>query len=69
MPHTAAKPHPVKLWREQRGLSRYQLARKAHMSFTGIQKIEEGRSNPRYSSLLTLSVALGVPVEALSDEA
>lgn len=58
----------VKAWREYRGLTQAELARKAGLSQPFIGKIESGAVYGRPATRKALAAALDAPVWALDDE-
>ncbi len=60
-----AGEHPVRVWREYRGLSAVELAAKAEMSKPYLSEIETGKKPGSIEAYKGLSQALGVPVDAL----
>ena len=55
--------------RRDRGLTQEELARRANISLNGLAQLEQGgRTDPHYSTLSKLAVALGVSVGELLDE-
>jgi len=57
--------HPVKLWREHRGLTLEALAEKAGISKAFLSQIENGKRQGTAKTLKALSVALQVPLDVL----
>jgi mRNA interferase RelE/StbE len=57
--------HPVRVWRDYRGLSAVELAAKAEMSKTYLSEIETGKKPGSIEAYKGLAQALGVPVDAL----
>jgi transcriptional regulator with XRE-family HTH domain len=51
-------------WRRFRGLTQEQLAERAELSLSSVQRIEAGEEI-RFSALLMTAEALGVPIGAL----
>jgi transcriptional regulator with XRE-family HTH domain len=47
--------------REDRGMTRYRLAKLAGVTVEGVCKLEEGGTDPRLSTVLKLAEGLGVP--------
>jgi len=62
--------HALKLKqvRDRQGVSQRRLAQRAGVSFRALQMIEAGQTDPRLSSLVKISSALGVPGPAISAE-
>ncbi len=56
----------LRIARERRGLSQRELARRAGLSFRGVQLIERPGHDPRISSLGQISGALGLPSEGMA---
>ena len=52
--------HPLTAWRKALGLTMAELAAKAGLRVASISDIENGRIDPRYSTVRTLSDALGL---------
>ncbi len=59
--------HPVRAWREFRGLTQEKLARMARISTTCLAQLERGTRQPEPSLARALSHALDVPPEVLVD--
>jgi transcriptional regulator with XRE-family HTH domain len=59
----------LKRLRRDRGLTRSTLAAKASVSRPSVWAWESGRTTPRRASVLALASALGVPEQALNDQA
>jgi antitoxin component HigA of HigAB toxin-antitoxin module len=57
--------HPVKAWREHRGLTQQALADAAGVSKPFVSQIEGGKRAGTAATLRKLAVALGVPMAAL----
>ena len=58
----------LKNLRERAGLSQEALARKADISSAGLRHIEQGVSDdPKWSTVVALADALGVPTDAFRD--
>jgi len=55
----------VRVYRQARGWSQAELARRANVSRSAVSAVEGGRLVPSVSSALALAAALGRPVEAL----
>jgi transcriptional regulator with XRE-family HTH domain len=51
-------------WRRWRGLTQEQLAERAEVSLSSVQRIEAGEEI-RFSALLLVAEALGVPIGSL----
>jgi transcriptional regulator with XRE-family HTH domain len=54
----------VQEWRRWRGLTQEQLAERAELSLSSVQRIEAG-GEIRFSALLLTAEALGVPIGSL----
>lgn len=68
MPGTGPRdslPNNVRAIRDQRGLTRLQLAARADLAMVTVQSAEAGRCVPTPETLAKLAAALGVEVEAL----
>lgn len=57
---------PLAAWREERGLSQFQLAARTGVSLSTLSGIEGGRSLPRVDRAIKLAEALGITVEAIA---
>ncbi len=57
--------HPVRAWREHRGLTLQALADAAGVSKPYVSQIEGGKRTGTAATLKKLAVALGVPLDAL----
>jgi hypothetical protein len=57
--------HPVRLWREYRGMSAVALAEAAKMSKTYLSEIETGKKPGSIDAYRGIAGVLGVPVDAL----
>jgi len=57
--------HPVTAWRKAAGLTRAALAQKAGIRTSTVSDIENGRIDPRLSTVKTLADALGLDVDDL----
>jgi len=55
----------IRIWREHRGLSARELARRAGISAAYVSELESGRKNGRVEPLQRLAVALGVDLDDL----
>ena len=55
----------IRVWREHRGLSARELARRAGISAAYVSELESGRKNGRVEPLQRLAVALGVDLDDL----
>ena len=55
----------LKQWREQRLLTQAELAQRSGVAETTINRIENGRHEPRFSTIRKLAAALDVAPEAL----
>lgn len=60
-----AGEHPVRVWRDWRGLSAVALAEAAQVSKTYLSEIETGKKPGSIEAYKGLAKALGVPVDAL----
>ena len=58
----------LKQVRDHQGISQRRLAQRAGVSFRALQMIEAGQTDPRLSSLVKISSALGVPGSAIPAE-
>ncbi len=58
----------IKRLREKHGLSVRALAKRARMSYTYVSNVENGKIDPRVSSLQRLAKALGTTASALIRE-
>jgi transcriptional regulator with XRE-family HTH domain len=47
--------------REDRGMTRYRLAKLAGVTVEGVSKLEQGGTDPKLSTILKLAGGLGVP--------
>ena len=54
--------------REERGISRAELARAAGVTWAAVSKWEKGRAIPALDKAYRIAEAFGVPVEALRDK-
>ncbi len=59
--------HPLAAWRKTVGLTQAQLAGKADVRMATISDIEQGRIDPRQSTLVALAAALGVDLDDIVD--
>ncbi len=57
--------HPLTAWREHRGLTKAQLARKAEVSHSYVSQIEAGKRDGSVKVLLALAQALDTDIEFL----
>jgi DNA-binding XRE family transcriptional regulator len=57
---------PVKLWREQRGLTQEELAKRAGISKPYLSQIETGKRQGTVETLSALARALDVPLDVLT---
>jgi len=57
--------HPVMAWRKAAGLTRAALAQKVGIRTSTVRDIENGRIDPRLSTVKTLADALGLDVDDL----
>ncbi len=57
--------HPVRAWREHRGLTQERLAAASGVSKPYVSQIESGRRSGSTNTLRKLARALGVPIGAL----
>ena len=55
-------PILLRLWREQRGYSVRELARRARVGYVTIVRIENGQTSPTVAMLEKLAKALGIRV-------
>ncbi len=55
----------IKAWREYKGLTQEELARKAQISQPTLARMEKPDSRPRKSSLVKLATAMKIAVEQL----
>ncbi len=60
--------HPVRAWREYRGMTQEELARRAGTSKAYISHIERGMRQPALALTGALAAALDAPLEALVNE-
>ncbi|HTP65068.1 MAG TPA: helix-turn-helix transcriptional regulator [Geobacteraceae bacterium] len=58
---------PVKLWREHRGLTQQELAKRAGISKPYLSQIETGKRQGTIDTLSAVARALNVPLDALTD--
>lgn len=58
---------PVQAAREAASMSREGLADRAGVSLKTIERIELGHVTPRRSTLAVIALALGVPIESLTE--
>jgi len=58
----------LKQVRDSQGVSQRRLAQRAGVSFRALQMIEAGQTDPRLSSLVKISSALGIPSSAIPAE-
>lgn len=61
--------HPVKLWREHRGLTVEALATKAGISKAYLSQIENGKRTGTVKTIKALASALDIPVDVLASNA
>lgn len=59
--------HPVKVWREHRGLTTQQLATAAQISESNLLKIESGELEPATEILAAIANALNLSLEDLTN--
>ncbi len=57
--------HPVRVWRDYRGMSAVALAEAAKVSKTYLSEIETGKKPGSIEAYKGLACALGVPVDSL----
>lgn len=57
---------PVKLWREQRGLTQQELAARAGISKPYLSQIETGKRQGRVDTLSAIARSLEVPLDVLT---
>lgn len=55
----------IKVLREQRGLTRYELSMLSMVNYTTLMNIENGRTNPKVETLYRISVFLDVGLKEL----
>jgi len=55
----------LKEWREKRGLSVRKLAERSGVHYVSIVKMENGNLDPRLSTAMKLSAALGISLSQL----
>ena len=60
--------HPIRAWREHRGLSQVVLAKKANISKAYLSQIETGKRQGKMSVLSAICRALNVPLDVLVNE-
>jgi DNA-binding XRE family transcriptional regulator len=60
-----AGEHPVRIWREHRGLSMQDLAGKAEVAQSYISEIETGKKPGSLAAMNAIATALGVTVDDL----
>lgn len=53
--------------REKQGISIRELASRADLEYSQVQRIEKGKVNFSYSTLVALAEGLGIPVSELVD--
>ena len=58
---------PVKLWREFRGLTQQELARRAGISKPYLSQIETGKRQGTIDTLSAIARSLDVPLDALTE--
>ncbi len=58
---------PVKLWREHRGLTQHDLAKRAGISKPYLSQIETGKRQGTVETLGAIARALDVPLDVLTD--
>lgn len=58
---------PIKLWRERRGLTQQELARRAGISKPYLSQIETGKRQGTIETLSALARSLEVPMDVLAD--
>jgi DNA-binding XRE family transcriptional regulator len=63
--HYTAPMLLLRKWRERRGLSLRELARKAGMDFSTVHRIEKGTMSPTVNALEKLARALGIEARQL----
>jgi transcriptional regulator with XRE-family HTH domain len=66
-----AKPDPqlaatVLRLRKERGITQEELAYKANLTISGMARIERGRSNPGWTTVLAIAGALGITLQDLA---
>jgi transcriptional regulator with XRE-family HTH domain len=67
---SATKPHPylaaaIRRARQQRGITQEALAFNANMTVSTLARIERGRSDPLFTTLVKLADALQIPLREL----
>lgn len=70
LPHDSAMrilagEHPVRVWRDYRGMSAVALAAAARVSKTYLSEIETGKKPGSVEAYKSIAGALGVPIEAV----
>ena len=58
---------PIKLWREHRGLTQQELARRVGISKPYLSQIETGKRQGTVETLSAIARSLDVPLDALTD--
>jgi DNA-binding XRE family transcriptional regulator len=58
---------PLKLWREQRGLTQQELASRAGISKPYLSQLESGKRTGTVETLAAIARALEVPLDLLTD--
>jgi transcriptional regulator with XRE-family HTH domain len=53
----------MKQWREERGISQMEVARRTGASLAAIQGVESGRNEPRIGMAIRIAEALGVTLD------
>ena len=66
--HRGEGVHPVRAWREYRGITQAELARRTGVPKAYVSHIETGRRHPGPALLLKLARALDAPMEFLIEE-
>ncbi|WP_299437324.1 helix-turn-helix transcriptional regulator [uncultured Rhodospira sp.] len=56
---------PVTIWREEKGLKQYELARAAGMSASVLNEIEKGKKTPSLTTAKAIAAALDVSLDDL----
>ncbi len=64
-----AGEHPIKVWREHRRLTQAALADAVGTSNAYISQLETGHRQPSRKMLAAIANTLGVPLQALTDDA
>lgn len=67
-PEIAIFGRQLKRLRERAGLSQKALSEVTGLTVKQISKLENGRAEPKYLTLLAFSAAIGVPIDAFRGE-